>query len=77
MLITQENIRKALSEGCSHEEFLQMRCPKCHGDLQVTVHPKGRKFFVRCTKDSTHLAMQGESENPPEWFRERIGGGWY
>ncbi len=72
-----DDIRNALTSGCSEEEFLEMRCPECGAELDLTVHPSGRKFFVRCQEDSTHLAMHDEATTAPEWWRKKVGSGWY
>jgi hypothetical protein len=72
-----EQISSDLIRGCSERDFLEMRCPMCGSELTLTIHPHGRKFFVRCQKDSTHVAMHGESATPPEWWRMKVGSGWY
>ena len=75
--MSHEQIRAALSTGCSEEEFSEMRCPKCGGGVLFVVHPNGRGYFIRCQTDNTHLAMSGENLTPPKWWERFIGNkGW-
>ena len=77
MSMTHENILSALSKACMEEQFEGMVCPRCGSRLDLSVHPDMSKFFVRCMKDTTHLAMHGENHNSPAWWSKHIGGGWY
>jgi hypothetical protein len=72
MSISHEQIRTALSEGCAEQEFTEIRCPKCGGDVLFVVHPKGSGFFIRCAKDNTHLSMSGDNPNPPAWWSRYV-----
>jgi hypothetical protein len=72
-----EKIKNTLTGGCSEMEFKDLRCPVCGSELNLVVHPHGHKFFVRCQKDSTHLAMHGEATTTPDWWCKNIGAGWY
>jgi len=70
-------IRETLQSECSAEEFLEFGCPQCGGKLEVRVNLDGKRFFVRCRADSTHLSMHGKNEAPPEWFKNLPRNGWY
>jgi hypothetical protein len=72
-----DKIRDALHSQCTKEDFLSLKCPVCGGDLILRVNLDGKRFFVRCTDDSTHLAMHGKNESPPTWFEEMPRTGWY
>jgi hypothetical protein len=63
-----DQIRKALTEGCSEEDFLQIRCPKCGSEVLFVVHPNGKTFFVRCMADNAHLSMHDQNPTPPQWW---------
>lgn len=76
-MTTHEEIRISLTKGCAEEHFEEMVCPKCSGQLKLCVHPDMRLFFVRCESDTTHLAMHGENDKPPSWWKDRVSGGWY
>ena len=67
-----KRIKDALAVGCSEEELAEMRCPICGSELDFEVHPEGRQFFMRCQSDSAHLAMTGETLNPPDWYENRM-----
>ena len=63
--------------GCSEEEFLEMRCPKCGRELELNVHHERRTFFVRCKESSLHMGLHGESNDSPDWWKKYMSGGWY
>ena len=77
MIQDAQEIRSLLTNGCSEEQFEQMRCPKCGQTITLTVHANKKKFFVRCSVDSTHMSFQGECESPEEWRSRLVGAGWY
>ncbi len=77
MADSHEQILNALCSGCTEVDYSKMRCPRCGENLIFRVRQGGGQFFVRCSADSTHLAMHGESANPPEWFQSYLGAGWY
>jgi hypothetical protein len=54
-----------------------LKCPQCGGGLILRINQDGKRFFVRCIDDSTHLAMHGKNETPPEWFEQVPHTGWY
>ena len=72
-----DKIRDVLHSHCSEEEFDSLKCPQCSGELMLRVNHDGKRFFVRCADDSTHLAMHGKNESPPAWFKEMPHTGWY
>ena len=67
-----KRINDALMAGCSEQEFAEMRCPICGDELDFAVHSEGRQFIMRCQSDSAHLAMTGETLNPPGWYAKRM-----
>jgi len=73
MPLTHEDIRKALVEGCSRDEFRQMRCPRCQGELEITVHPRGRKFLVRSRGDATSVSAPIPRRRTPAFCRSLFG----
>lgn len=77
MADSHEQILKCLCTCCTEEEFSRMRCPRCGQNLTLRVRPGRGQFFVRCSADSTHLAMHGETASPPEWFQKYLGLGSY
>jgi hypothetical protein len=72
-----DHIRNVLHSQCSEEEFRLLQCPQCGGKLMLRVNIDGKRFFVRCSQDSTHLAMHGKNEAPPMWFQQAPHTGWY
>ena len=77
MIDNIEQIRSLLVDGCTENQFEEMRCPKCGQALTLTVHENRKKFFVRCSNNSTHLAFQGESLKSHDWWAKLVGSGWY
>ncbi len=75
--MTHEEIRQALSTGCSEEELKAIRCPVCRSDVLFCVHPKRRSCFIRCKQDNGHLAMHEENPSSPDWWEKYVvHGGW-
>jgi hypothetical protein len=72
-----DRIREVLQSQCSEEEFRQLRCPQCGGEVTLRLNHDGRRFFVRCIADNSHLAMHGKNETPPQWFERMPHTGWY
>ena len=72
-----DRIREVLHSECSEEDFLSLKCPQCDGELTLQVNHDGKRFFVRCIDDNTHLAMHGTNETPPAWFDKMPQAGWY
>ncbi len=70
-------IRDVLHSDCSEEDFQHLSCPQCGGKLILRVNNDGKRFFVRCSHDSSHLAMHGKNETPPMWFQRVPHTGWY
>ena len=76
MKLSNPQIMREIEDGCTETEFLEKRCPRCGAELMLSVHPKGGRCFVRCTADSTHFAMHGETCKAPEWWERYKGAGW-
>ena len=75
--MTHEEIRHALSTGCSEEEFKAMRCPVCGGEVLFYVQPKRRSCFIRCKLSNGHMAMHEENLSSPDWWEKYAKeGGW-
>jgi len=72
-----DEIFRRLMEGCTEEEFTNLRCPVCGAALIFHVHPKLHSFFVRCAASNLHLSRHGNISEAPAWWHGRIGGGWY
>jgi hypothetical protein len=72
-----DEIRDVLQSDCSEKDFRSLKCPQCGGELVLRVNHDGKRFFVRCADDSTHLAMHCENDSPPAWFEQMPHTGWY
>lgn len=70
-------LRDQIARGCSEEEFHKMRCPVCSASLSIHVHPSKTAFFLRCSKNSLHLGIHGETVVGYGWWDKFISGGWY
>ena len=73
--MTHEEIKQAISTGCSEEELKAIRCPVCGGEVTFHVHPRRRMFFARCVADTTHMAMHGVNPASPDWWEGYVGHG--
>lgn len=70
--MTHEEIRQALSTGCSEEELKAIRCPVCGSGVMFVVHPRRRMFFIRCELDNGHMAMHGVTSSSPDWWEKYV-----
>jgi hypothetical protein len=77
MNVKYDRIREVLQLNCSEDDFRLLQCPQCGGKLMLRVNYDGKRFFVWCIDDTTHLAMHGANEAPPLWFRQAPRVGWY
>jgi hypothetical protein len=68
------DVCQRLVDGCSEDEFANMRCPVCNGHL--VLHPRGRSFSIRCKTNALHLMKHGTTEKAPKWWAKWISGGW-
>ena len=66
-----------LHQGCSEEEFAQLRCPVCNGAVTLSVHPSLNAFCVRCADNTLHFIRHESTSRAPRWWKKRITGGWY
>jgi hypothetical protein len=71
-------IRTKLAQGCTEDEFLRMRCPKCNSKLELRVHPKLNGLHVYCPVSKVHLGMHVEADVGPAWWERYVQPlGWY
>lgn len=75
--MTHEEIRVALSSGCSEDEMKAMRCPICNDEVRFNVRPNRKDCFICCKTSTKHMAMHEECKSSPLWWEKYvIHGGW-
>lgn len=72
-----DKIVQRLLQGCSEDEFAQLRCPVCAQRLVLSVHPNLRSFCVRCAANTLHFIRHESVSRAPRWWQNKISGGWF
>ncbi len=54
-------------------EIEAMPCPCCGARISVEFSPAGNWFQVYCLGEPLHISTHQEADQPPTWWKERVG----